>query len=88
MPTRTDAMVATQSEKTTDKDFFASDGVPYYLHNSNALQAPTSIYTPSLNHPDSPILPLVSSSSPYEFSSIMACSSAAPNDPLFYEVLE
>lgn len=88
LPTSTDTIVEEQSQKTTDKNFFASDGVPYYLHNSNALQAPNSIYTPSFNRPDSPISPLISNSSPYEFSSIIACSSAAPDDSLFYEVLE
>lgn len=88
VPTSADSIVEEQSQKTTEKNFFASDGMPYFLPNLGTLQDVTSIYTPSLNRPGSPISPLISNSSPYEFSSIIACSSAAPNDPLFYEVLE
>jgi hypothetical protein len=76
-----------QAERTTNKNFHTSEGMPYYLHNSNVLQAP-SMYAASLNPSNSPISPSVSNNAPYEFSSITACASAGPDDPLFYEVLE
>ena len=86
-PTIPDAAVGEQSRRTANKNIFSADRVPYYLHNPNTLQTPTSLYAPSLTTPNSPISPLISNNAPYEFSSITGCVSAPPDDPLFYEIL-
>lgn len=85
--THPDAIEEEPAPRTPNKNFFPSGGMPYYLHRSNALQTPTSRYAPSFNRPNSPMSPLISNTTPYEFASITACGSAAPEDPLFYEVL-
>ena len=76
-----------QTSRTPNENFGTSGGMPYYLPRSNALQTPTSSYAPSVNRPNSPTSPMISNTTPYEFTSITACGSAAPEDPLFYEVL-